>query len=99
MQLRNLGGVGITGIFAVIAGLFLLWRHRSDILGWFSAYILRLRSELARREALAVGMDESDEIRVSNALRLEWPHGALAIVAGFFLILGGQFALYVDLLS
>ena len=99
MQLHNLGGVGIMGIFAVFAGLFLLWRHRSDILGWFSGYVVRLRAELARREALAEGLDVADEIRESNALRLQLPHGALAIVAGLFLILGGQLALYVDLLS
>lgn len=99
MRLRNLGGVGIAGILAVLAGLFLLWRHRSDILGWFSGYMVRLRSELARREALAEGLDASDELRESSAPRLQWPRGALAILAGICLVLGGQLALFVDLLS
>ena len=99
MQLRNLGGVGITGILAVFAGLFLLWRHRSDILGWFSGYMVRLRSELARRESFAEGLNASDELQESSAFRLQWPHGALAIVAGICLVLGGQLALFVDLLS
>lgn len=99
MQLRNLGGVGIMGIFAVFAGLFLLWRHRSDILSWFSVYILRLRSELARRNALVEGLGGSEELRESRALGFQWPHGALAIAAGVCLVVGGQLALYVDLLS
>jgi hypothetical protein len=99
MRLSNLGGVGITGIVAVFTGLFLLWHHRSDILGWFTAYIFRLRSELARRDALADRLGGTDETRASNVLLVQWPHGALAIVAGICLIVGGQLALYVDLLS
>jgi len=97
MRLRNLGGLGITGIVAVFSGLFLLWRHRSDILNWLSAYMLRLRSELARRDAVAEG--RADKTQRSDTLSGRWPHGALAIVAGVCLIFGGQLALYLDLLS
>lgn len=97
MRLRNLGAVGITGIFAVIAGFFLIWRHRSDILGWCGAYIREFRAELERRGAAERTNPGASKMIAS--FRTQLPQGALAIVAGISLIIAGQLALYLDLLS
>lgn len=98
MRLSNLGAVGITGIIAVFAGLYLIWRHRSDIFGWIATYVSEFRAELEMRGSL-VEPDKRELGGKVNLLRAHLPHGALAIVAGVSLIIAGQLALYIDLLS
>ena len=98
MRLSNLGGVGIAGIFAVAVGAWLIWRHRADILAWMAAYIRELRSELESRSSIPETMRRSEEMR-SRLHAARMPHGALAIVAGAALIVAGQLALFIDLLS
>ena len=97
MRLSNLGVVGITGIIAVIAGLILIWRHRSDIFGWFAAYIREFRAELERRGV--ADRTNPGTSRMMASFRAQLPRGALAIAAGVSLIIAGQLALYLDLLS
>ncbi|HET9401958.1 MAG TPA: hypothetical protein VFO34_13505 [Candidatus Acidoferrales bacterium] len=98
MRLSNLGGVGIVGMFAVALGAWLIWRHRADISSWMSAYFRELRAELKSRSSIPETMRRSDEMR-SRLRAAHLPHGALAIVAGAALIVAGQLALFIDLLS
>lgn len=98
MRLSNLGGVGITGIVAVAVGAWLIWRRRADILSWMVAYFTELRAELEARSSVPEKARRSDEMRTRlRAARL--PHGVLAIVAGAALIVAGELALFIDLLS
>ena len=97
MKLSNLGVVGLTGIVAVIMGFLLIWRHRSDIFGWIAAYIREFRAELERHGA--ADRTNPGASRMMASFRTQLPQGALAIVAGVSLIVAGQLALYLDLLS
>jgi hypothetical protein len=103
MRLSNLGWTGIVGMFAVAAGLNLLWRHRADIWSWMAAYVAAFRCEMSRRAAAKasasqeLGANEGGEPVSLFPDRM--PKGALAVVLALCLILAGQAVLFLDLLS
>lgn len=97
MRLSNLGWTGIVGMCAMLAGLQLLWRHRTDIANWMAAYIGAFRGELSRRFSVRAGGKATRGPHVS--FREQVPRGALAIVFALCLILAGQTILFLDLLS
>jgi hypothetical protein len=103
MRLSNLGWTGIVGMFAVVAGLNLLWRHRADILIWAAAYVAAFRREVSRRaEAKSSAPEETGVNECEEPVSLfpdRAPKGALSVVLGLYLILTGQAILFLDLLS
>jgi len=81
---------GLIGLLVIVAGSFLVWQARKEVVYWAKEFVLIFRKALTRPEGEIVHSG-------SHERNLEDQSGALRLVGAIGLIFLGQFLVLLDL--
>ncbi len=92
--------VGLIGILVFLAGVYLLWQARKEVLYWLGEFFRILRGEVRRRGGLVdSGQSAAAEAHpaAQAPARRQRSHGTLVLLGAFALIVLGQVLFILDL--
>ena len=81
---------GLIGILIIVAGAFLVWQARREVLYWLREFVRTFRHALVRSE----GSDARRSVSVANDRDRQ---GALLLAGAIVLIFLGQVLVLIDL--